>query len=59
MSVLVVGVSHRTAPVPLLDKVTIGLHDSGAVAQRLTDGSVAEAVVLATFMCCLVSNDSY
>lgn len=48
MSVLVVGVSHRTAPVPLLEKVTIGLHDSGAVAQRLTDGSVAEAVVLAT-----------
>lgn len=48
MSVLVVGVSHRTAPVPLLEKVTIGLHDSGAVAQRLTDGAVAEAVVLAT-----------
>lgn len=48
MSVLVVGVSHRTAPVPLLEKVTVGLHDSGAVAQRLTDGAVAEAVVLAT-----------
>ena len=48
MSVLVVGVSHRTAPVPLLEKVTVGLHDSGAVAQRLTDGTVAEAVVLAT-----------
>jgi len=48
VSVLVVGVSHRTAPVPLLEKVTIGLHDSGAVAQRLTDGAVAEAVVLAT-----------
>ncbi len=48
MSVLVVGVSHRTAPVPLLEKVTVGLHDSGAVAQRLTDGAVAEAVVLST-----------
>ena len=48
MSVLVVGVSHRTAPVALLEKVTVGLHDTGAVASQLRAGAVTEAVVLAT-----------
>ena len=48
MSVLVVGVSHRTAPVALLERVTVGLHDTGAVANRLRTGAVTEAVVLST-----------
>ncbi len=48
MSVLVVGVSHRTAPVSLLEQVTVGLHDTGAVATSLLGRSVGEAVVLAT-----------
>ncbi len=48
MSVLVVGVSHRTAPVGLLERVTVGLHDTGAVAAQLTAGAVTEAVVLST-----------
>ena len=48
MSVLVVGVSHRTAPVALLERVTVGLHDTGAVVDQLRTGAVDEAVVLAT-----------
>ena len=48
MSVLVVGVSHRTAPVALLERVTVGLLDTGSVAAELVAGTVAEAVVLAT-----------
>jgi glutamyl-tRNA reductase len=50
MSVLVVGVSHRTAPVPLLEKVTIGVEPgSPAVLEELrAAGPVHEAVVLST-----------
>ncbi len=49
MSVLVVGISHRSAPVSLLERVTVGL---GAAPDVLTElrssGRVGEAVVLAT-----------
>ena len=48
MSVLVVGVSHRSAPVSLLEQVTVGLHDTGTVVDRLRAGAVNEAVVLST-----------
>ena len=48
MSVLVVGISHRTAPVALLERVTAGLHDTAAVATQLRAGAVSEAVVLST-----------
>ena len=50
MSVLVVGISHRSAPVALLEQVTVGLDDPTAVAEQLRSGSgaVAEAVVLST-----------
>ena len=48
MSVLVVGVSHRSAPVALLEQVTLGLHDTRTVVAQLRAGSVTEAVVLAT-----------
>jgi glutamyl-tRNA reductase len=49
VSVLVVGVSHRTAPVALLERLTVGL---GRAPDLLTElraaGPVGEAVVLAT-----------
>lgn len=49
MSVLVVGISHRSAPVSLLERVTVGVGDTGGVLQELrTSGPVGEAVVLAT-----------
>ena len=48
MSVLVVGVSHRSAPVSLLEQVTIGIGDTTGVLGELTDGEIGEAVVLAT-----------
>ncbi len=51
MSVLAVGVSHRSAPVSLLEQVTLGLHDTGRVLGRLTGGpgrAVHEAVVVST-----------
>jgi len=49
VSVLVVGISHRTAPVALLERVTVGVGDAGGVLQQLrTTGPVGEAVVLAT-----------
>ncbi len=48
MSVLVVGVSHRSAPVALLERVTVGLHDTGQTLSRLTAGAVDEAVVVST-----------
>ena len=48
MSVLVIGVSHRSAPVALLERVTRGLHDTGEVVAQLTAGAVSEAVVLST-----------
>jgi glutamyl-tRNA reductase len=49
VSVLVVGISHRSAPVSLLERVTVGVGDTGGVLQELrTSGPVGEAVVLAT-----------
>jgi glutamyl-tRNA reductase len=49
VSVLVVGISHRSAPVSLLERVTAGVGDAGGVLQQLrTTGPVGEAVVLAT-----------
>ena len=48
------GVSHRTAPVALLEKVSLGLRDTAQVAEQLRAPSgaepvpVAEAVVLTT-----------
>ena len=48
MSVLVVGVSHRSAPVSLLEQVTAGLHATGQVLDELAAGAVTEAVVVAT-----------
>ena len=49
MSVLVVGISHRSAPVSLLERVTAGVGDISGVLQQLrTTGPVGEAVVLGT-----------
>jgi glutamyl-tRNA reductase len=48
MSVLVVGISHRSAPVSLLERVTVGVGDEGVLQQLRTSGPVGEAVVLAT-----------
>ena len=48
MSVLVVGVSHRSAPVSLLEQVTLGIGDTTSVLEELTEGEFGEAVVLAT-----------
>jgi glutamyl-tRNA reductase len=49
VSVLVVGISHRSAPVALLERVTVGVGAAGDVLQQLrTTGPVGEAVVLAT-----------
>lgn len=48
MSVLVVGISHRSAPVSLLERVTVGVGEAGALQQLRTSAPVGEAVVLAT-----------
>ena len=49
MSVLVVGISHRSAPVSLLERVTVGLGDApDALNELRSSGRVGEAVVLAT-----------
>ena len=48
MSVLVVGISHRSAPVSLLEEVTLGLGDTTGVLRELKAGAVSEAVVLST-----------
>jgi glutamyl-tRNA reductase len=51
VSVLVVGVSHRTAPVSLLERVTVGFGAGSDVLGELRGapgGRVGEAVVLAT-----------
>lgn len=49
MSVLVVGISHRSAPVRLLEQVTVGVGDNPAVVAELREaGPVGEAVVLST-----------
>src|SRR3954469_22133588 len=49
MSVLAVGISHRSAPVSLLERVTAGVGETKDVLQQLrTTGPVGEAVVLTT-----------
>ena len=49
MSVLVVGISHRSAPVRLLEQVTVGVGDNpGVVSELRASGPVTEAVVLST-----------
>ena len=48
MSVLIVGISHRTAPVSLLERVTLGLGDTADVLGELDGGVVDEAVVVGT-----------
>jgi glutamyl-tRNA reductase len=47
VSVLVVGVSHRSAPVALLERITVGVA-TPEVVRQLRTGPVTEAVVLAT-----------
>jgi glutamyl-tRNA reductase len=48
MSVLVVGLSHRSAPVALLEEVSRGVGDTTEVLTELVAGAVGEAVVLST-----------
>ena len=48
MSVLAVGISHRSAPVSLLEEVTRGVGDTAEVLDELRSGSVNEAVLVAT-----------
>ncbi len=49
MSVLVVGLSHRTAPVPVLGRVTVAEPDLGKVLDELLRSpSVSEAMLLST-----------
>ena len=48
MSVLVVGLSHRSAPVSLLEEVTVGIGDTTAVLGELKADAVSEAIVLST-----------
>lgn len=48
MSVLVVGLSHRSAPLSLLEDVSRGLGDTTDVLAELLAGAVGEAVVLST-----------
>jgi glutamyl-tRNA reductase len=48
MSVLAVGISHRSAPVSLLEEVTRGLGDTSGVLDEIKAGTVSEAVVLST-----------
>ncbi|MEV8442540.1 glutamyl-tRNA reductase [Actinosynnema sp. NPDC051121] len=49
MSVLVVGLSHRTTPVPVLERVAVADTDRGKVLDQLLSApSVSEAVLLST-----------
>ncbi len=48
MSVLVVGISHRSAPVSLLEQVTVGVGDPGLLTDLRSSGPLSEAVVLST-----------
>jgi glutamyl-tRNA reductase len=48
MSVLVVGLSYRTAPVVLLEEVSRGVGDGSSLVRELVSGAVSEAVVLST-----------
>jgi glutamyl-tRNA reductase len=47
VSVLVVGASHRSAPVALLERLTVGI-DGGVLEDLRAAGPVGEAVVLST-----------
>jgi glutamyl-tRNA reductase len=46
VSVLAVGISHRSAPVALLERVTVGVGDTKPVLEGMRE--IGEAVVLAT-----------
>lgn len=49
MSLLVVGLSHRTAPVSVLERASIGRDELGKTVRELIDGEhIAEALVLST-----------
>jgi glutamyl-tRNA reductase len=48
MSVLAVGLSHRSAPVSLLEQVSLGIGDSTEVVGELQVGAAGEAIVLST-----------
>ncbi|MGL6237178.1 MAG: glutamyl-tRNA reductase [Segniliparus sp.] len=49
MSLLVLGVSHRTAPLPVLEKVVVAESEQPKLlAQIIGEGHVAEALVLST-----------
>ncbi|MFZ0120227.1 MAG: glutamyl-tRNA reductase [Pseudonocardiaceae bacterium] len=49
MSLLVVGLSHRSAPVDVLERVAVSCADAGKVLHRLLEGEhVAEALLLST-----------
>jgi len=49
VSVLAVGLSHHTAPVPLLERMAVNADDVAKVLHELQDGSyVAESLVLST-----------
>jgi glutamyl-tRNA reductase len=49
MSILVVGLNHRTAPVRMLERASVSPAELGGVLAELVSGShVAEAVVLST-----------
>ena len=49
MSLLVVGLSHRTAPVPVLERATVPAEDAGKfLAELMKSSNVAEAMLLST-----------
>ena len=49
MSLLVVGLSHRTAPVRVLERVTVPAEDAGKLlAELMKSSNVAEALLLST-----------
>jgi glutamyl-tRNA reductase len=49
VSLLVVGLSHRTAPVRVLERVTVSAQDAGKVlAELMKSSNVAEALLLST-----------
>ncbi|MEP7035544.1 MAG: glutamyl-tRNA reductase [Dermatophilaceae bacterium] len=49
MSVVVMGLSHRSAPIAVLEALTLGASDAAALATAVSEGeNVEEVVVLAT-----------
>ncbi|MGH3852912.1 MAG: glutamyl-tRNA reductase [Pseudonocardiaceae bacterium] len=49
MSLLVVGLSHRSAPIPVLERAVVAASDTGKVLCELLEGEhVAEALLLST-----------